>query len=67
MKTQEKVPGHLLAKERGLKRNKYLDLRLLATGTVIKLIYVVSATQSVKLCYGGPSKLTQELGAYKSQ
>ena len=39
VKTQEKVPGHLLAKERGLKRNqpcRHLDLRFLATGTMIK-------------------------------
>lgn len=46
-----------------LRRNQFcqrLDLRLLASKTVRKEISVVEATQSVVLCYGGPSRLNPD-------
>lgn len=56
--------GHLQAQERGLRRkqpHQHLDLQLPAPRIMRKYISVVSATQSIRLCYVSPSKLTQQL------
>ena len=67
MRTQGK-DSHLPAEKRGLSRNQYcqhLDLRLLASRIVRKLISVVEATQSMVLHYGSLSILDQGANTYR--
>ena len=58
----KKENGHLLAEERGLRRNQPcvdLDLRFLASRMVTKQISPVQTAQSVVLCYDSLSKLIE--------